>query len=424
MRLELGKTRVDNVEFSKNTTLIDRTLFINKEELTNVLLEKDRNIKQIDIELARPGESVRIIPVKDVVEPRVKIAGGGDLYPGYVGGVKTVGEGVTHILDGCTVMATGRKIHLSEGLLDMSGPGAYYTTLAKLNNVVILITAIDNLDDDKYEQTVRATSLRAADYLGRTAASVKPDESEVFEFNPVTEAIQKYPHLPRIVYVCQLALHRTVYGLDIRGMLPIIISPLEVIDGALVGSVFPSACHRNTTYHLTRNPVILELLRRHGKELCFIGVILTNELPTLAGKERSSFYAAQVAKIIGAQGAIITEDGAGNPDTDLMLNCRNLEKYGIKTVLVTDELAGQDGVSPGLVDAVQEASAMVSTGNANEVIDLPAMDRVIGSLEEVGNLAGGSKSSLHDDGAITIETTMIIGALCELGFERITTKLR
>ena len=150
---------------------------------------------------------MRIIPVKDVVEPRVKIAGGGDLYPGYVGGVKTVGEGVTHILDGCTVMATGRKIHLSEGLLDMSGPGAYYTTLAKLNNVVILITAIDNLDDDKYEQTVRATSLRAADYLGRTAASVKPDESEVFEFNPVTEAIQKYPHLPRIVYVCQLALH-------------------------------------------------------------------------------------------------------------------------------------------------------------------------------------------------------------------------
>ena len=152
---------------------------------------------------------------------------------------------------------------------------------------------------------------------------------------------------------------------------------------------------------------------------------MTNPASNLGScKERSSFYAAQVAKIIGAQGAIITEDGAGNPDTDLMLNCRNLEKYGIKTVLVTDELAGQDGVSPGLVDAVQEASAMVSTGNANEVIDLPAMDRVIGSLEEVGNLAGGSKSSLHDDGAITIETTMIIGALCELGFERITTKLR
>ncbi len=38
----------------------------------------DEHIKSIDIELARPGESVRITPVKDVIEPRVKVEGNGE----------------------------------------------------------------------------------------------------------------------------------------------------------------------------------------------------------------------------------------------------------------------------------------------------------------------------------------------------------
>ena len=32
-------------------------------------------------------------------------------------------------------------------------------------------------------------------------------------------------------------------------------------------------------------------------------------------------------------------------DADLVMNCNKLEKKGIKTVLITDEYAGQDGAS-------------------------------------------------------------------------------
>nr|WP_330383770.1 glycine/sarcosine/betaine reductase component B subunit [Romboutsia hominis] len=42
------------------------------------------HIKSIDIELAHPGESVRIVPVKDVIEPRVKVEGNGGIFPGII----------------------------------------------------------------------------------------------------------------------------------------------------------------------------------------------------------------------------------------------------------------------------------------------------------------------------------------------------
>jgi glycine reductase len=290
--------------------------------------------------------------------------------------------------------------------------------------VVILITPIDKLDNNKYEQTVRTAGFKAAAYLGKAGAKVNPDEKEVFKYDPITEAVRKYPDLPRIIHVCMLATYSTIYGLDVRGVLPTIISPLEVIDGILVGGLLSGASHRDTTYHHSRNPVIFELLRRHGKDLCFMGVILTNQLHVLIGKERSSFFVSQIAKIVGAQGAIITKDGAGNPDTDLMLNCRNLEKSGIKTVLITDEVCGRDGASLGLADAAHEANATISTGNVNELLALPPMDRVIGFLETVETISGGFHGSLHKDGSLTVETGAILGSLCQLGFEKITTKVK
>ena len=36
-----------------------------------------KELKMLKIDVARPGEKVRIIPVKDVIEPRVKIEGRG-----------------------------------------------------------------------------------------------------------------------------------------------------------------------------------------------------------------------------------------------------------------------------------------------------------------------------------------------------------
>jgi glycine reductase len=107
-----------------------------------------------------------------------------------------------------------------------------------------------------------------------------------------------------------------------------------------------------------------------------------------------------------------------------MLNCRFLESSGIKTVLITDEYAGRDGRSQGLADVTPEADAVITNGNGNQLITLPAMEKVIGSIESVEIITGGFSGSLHNDGSITVELASIMGSLCELGYEHLTTRLK
>jgi len=212
-------------------------------------------------------------------------------------------------------------------------------------------------------------------------------------------------------------LHDTyVYGVDAKKILPTLIHPNEVFDGAIVSGNCVSACDKNSTYVHQNNPVIEALYKRHGEEINFIGCIITNENVTLEDKKRNSSYTVKLARMLGVDGVIITEEGFGNPDTDLIMNCKKAELAGIKTVLITDEYAGRDGASQSLADASPEANAVVSVGNANPIVKLPPMERVIGFSEYVDIIAGGFSGSLKDDGSIEVELQAITGATNELGF--------
>jgi len=123
--------------------------------------------------------------------------------------------------------------------------------------------------------------------------------------------------------------------------------------------------------------------------------------------------------MFGVDGVVISEEGFGNPDADLIMNCRRAEKAGVKTVLITDEYAGRDGASQSLADAAQEADAVVTAGNANMIIDLSPMEKVIGFTEYVNVIAGGFDGSLKPDGSIEVELQAITGATCELGFNKL-----
>ena len=78
-------------------------IFINEDELRTCLLQ-DENIKSVVFDIARPGESTRILPVKDVIEPRVKVSGKGGIFPGVISKVDTVGSGRTNVLKGAAVV--------------------------------------------------------------------------------------------------------------------------------------------------------------------------------------------------------------------------------------------------------------------------------------------------------------------------------
>ena len=425
MRLELGKINIKDVQFGGETKVSEGVLYVNAEEI-KALISEDERVTTIEVELARPGESIRITPVKDVIEPRVKLEGGG-MFPGVISKVSTVGSGKTLALKGAGVVTTGRIVGFQEGIIDMTGPGADYTPFSKLQNVVLNIDVSKELQQHEHEEVIRMAGLKTAHFIAEKAKDVPADETEVFETEPYLESVKKYPDLPKVAYVLMLQsqglLHDTyVYGVDAKKTLSTMLSPTEIFDGAIISGNCVSACDKNTTYHHINNPVVEELFKEHGKTLNFVTVIITNENVYLADKERSSDWTAKTAEFLGLDGVIVSQEGFGNPDTDLIMNCKKIEDKGIKTVIITDEYAGRDGASQSLADADPKANAVVTGGNANEVIKLPKLDKVIGDITVVDRIAGGFDGSLEEDGSITAELQVITGATNEMGFNKLSAK--
>ncbi len=425
MVLELHKLFVKSLKFGDKTGFAGGTLTVDKKELLALIAEDPLLGKNLDVDLAMPGESTRIMPVKDVIEPRWKIEGKGQVFPGMLSDVETVGEGKTLVLSGAAVLTAGQLVRFQEGIIDMSGPGAEYTPYSKTCNVVLVLEPSDpEMDKHDYEQACRMAGLKAAAYLARCCAEVKAEKVETYTFANFRDAMAAHPGLPKVGYLYMLQtqglLHDTyLYGVDVKKILPTLVSPLEVMDGAITSGNCVSACDKNSSYVHQNNPVIADMLKRHGKDFNFVACIVTNENVTLADKRRSSSYATKLASMFGLDGIVITEEGFGNPDADLVMNCWKAERLGIKTALLTDEYAGQDGASQSLADSCPEGNACVTAGNANEVIVLPPMKKVIGIPEMAHIIAGGWQGSLAADGTITVELQAITGATSELGYTKL-----
>lgn len=228
--------------------------------------------------------------------------------------------------------------------------------------------------------------------------------------------------LPRVGYVHMLQsqglLHDTyVYGVDAKRIISTLLNPTETMDGAIISGNCVSACDKNTTYHHQNNPVVADLFEQHGKTLNYVCNIITNENVYLADKQRSSDWASKLCRMLDLDGVIISEEGFGNPDTDLIMNCRKAEQKGIRTAIITDEYAGQDGKSP--VSGRCRSSGRRRShraGNANEVIVLPKMEKVIGMLDYVDKI-GRRPCRLSAPGrTIEAELQVITGATNEMGF--------
>jgi len=420
LKLEVGYIRICDISFAEATEVKEGTLYVNAKELESMVLEDER-IAAVCFDIARPGESVRITPVKDVIEPRAKVEGPGDIFPGVITKMSTVGMGKTHVLRGAAVVTVGKIVGFQEGIIDMSGLGAEYTPFSKTNNLVVNFTPKEGLSPHEYEAAARHAGLTIAYTLGKLSAALTPDETKVYEFPSMVEGIKKYPDLPRVGYVQMLQsqglLHDTyVYGVDMKKSITTMLCPTETMDGAIISGNCVSACDKNTTYHHQNNPVIEDLFAEHGKTLNFAAMVITNENVYLADKERSSDWTAKLVDYLDLDGVIISQEGFGNPDTDLIMNCKKIEATGTRTVIITNEYAGRDGTSQSLADADPSADALVTAGNSNQVVTLPKLDRVIGTLEYTEKIAGGFAGNIVADGSITVELQAITGATNELGF--------
>jgi glycine reductase len=418
MNLKIGNFFVKDIVFGEETRFENGLLTINKEEALAVVKE-DEHITKADIVIVMPGDSVRLVPVKEAIEPRVRLDGRA-LFPGVTGELARCGQGTTHALKGCSVLVVGQHWgSFQDGLIDMAGEGAKYTYYSQLKNIV-LVADTDELFEQREQQkknrALRWAGMRLAEYIGKSVKELEPEEVEEFSLPGVLE--REKSDLPNVALVLQpqsqmeeLGYNDLIYGWDTNRMLPTFMHPNEVLDGAIISGSFMPCSSKWATYDFQNYPMIKRLYQEHNKTLNFVGIIMSNLNVALEQKERAAQMVASMANTLGIDGAIVAEEGYGNPDADFIACIVALEDAGVKTIGLTNECTGRDGASQPLVTLDEKADAIVSCGNVSQLIELPPMDRVIGELEALGRdgLSGGWDDdellgpSVREDGSIIME---------------------
>ena len=422
MDLQLSYYDIADIRFGKKTKLEHGVLYLNKEEFKSYLLS-DLSFSDMEIEITHPSEMTRIINVLDIIDPRKKVNQDHEVFPGWVGKVGLGGGGRTNIIKNVSVIETGYMDGFFGGVIDMGGIGSVYSPYSKTHNVVLVPTASKKVNSIQFSKSLKMAALKASVYLGKTTLSLPPEETVNINYTLRSDR-DKQLNLPRVGYIWHALSHYRLreiyyYGANSNNFYPLLITPNEIFDGAVVSGHYDhSPGLKNYTHSILNHPVVMELCRRHGKELDFAGIILANEPSETEGKKWNALMNANIAKsILHLDGVVITKEGGGHTDFDLMEVCKECEHLGIKTVLIDIEMLDQDGKGDyPLIVFEEEADAIVSAGNIEQRVSISRMEKVIGGIE-MKEIVGDPKSENK------IPIWLVSGAISEIGMSKITGKL-
>jgi glycine reductase len=295
----------------------------------------------------------------------------------------------------------------------MAGPAAPLSPLGATHNLVVEFEPAAGAAWEDVDDALRRGLLRLAARLAETTLDASPDSVEEM---PAPRRGQ--PDLPRVVAVTNLQTQGTfkdvfVYGRRFASALPTLVDPGDLDDGAVVSGQFGHPGLKNPTYLHQNHPVVEALRARHGRDLLLAGVVLSPEPVDQAGKELVSTHTARLCAAAGVDAAVVTKEGGGNADADMALKMDALEDLGITAVGLFAEMAGADGTAPPVVVPPERATAMVSTGNYDERLRLPAVERAL----------GGERFDLLDrpaESALEVPAAVVYCSLSPLGWGRLT----
>jgi glycine reductase len=433
MRLELADFPVSQLRFAQQFRYDAGILTLNARELAD-LVRQDARIEDICFDVVHPGDGARITGLRDIVEPRIKVAGQGQVFPGTLSAVQPVGSGQTHRLSGMAVFATaafegaaraGLAVQRS-AILDMAGPGAEGSRFAKLAGLVLIIKLQPGLSDWDAHSAIQMAQLKVARRLAEVTVGLPPEKVEVFDSASSTNG------LPRVVLIqgCltnSQGAHSNLsyYGMLMRESLATVMHPNELLDGAITVCATRAVAYFPITWDWQNHPLALGLYREHGKRLNFLGMILERiQFDTFHGKEVIAQNTACLAQQLGADGAIVAWTGSGNAFVDVMLTIQACEKRGIRTTLVSYEFGGKDGIDSPLLYYVPEAAAAVSTGSRDRWLELPVPERVVGPYDRFSVLSYPGAPLADANGKLTLDARdMLVGGVDNWGAESWTCEL-
>ena len=416
--LEIATFAVDEVVVGTQTGREADTLVVSPPQLA--VGAGEPALAEATVEVVRPGDPVRISNVLDAVLPSVAANLPDATFPGVLGASRDAAGGRLHRLDGVAVLsvcdwrAAGHAgpEEFPDAFVDMAGPGANRSPYGSTVNVVLRFVPRDGAPVGEVDAAIRRSTLRAARHLGATTLEGQHDPIGVETFAWPLHAVDAA--LPGVAMILQVAsegplIDTYLDGEPLRDLRPVVMDPRRVLADHLTNGAYDWAAVRNVTAVYQRGALLRELLAGHGERLRFAGLVLApGYLDTAEQKQAAATRSAELARELGAAGAICTTFSSGNSHTDTMLTVRACEAAGVRTTALVCETNG------GLTDHVPEADCLVSTGNEDELVDAWSPSRVIG-------LGGGDGDGVTGGRAgEPVPTWAYLAACVQTGDERWT----
>lgn len=375
--LEIATFAVDEVVEGTQTGWNDRRLTLSLPQLA--VGAGQPALAEATVEVVRPGDSVRISNVLDVVLPTSRVRNS-RLH-------RLRGVAVLTVCD--WIQAGYRQAEgLPDSIVDMAGPARDRSPWGATANVVVRCVPAAGVDVETADRAVREAAESVSQALGVATIGAEPNEVRSIRTSPSADA-----SLPSIALILQVAsegpLVDTFFdGVPLRDLEPRLLDHRALYEGRLMSGAYDWPGVRTLSAHYQDPEAVNALRRGHGDRLRFAGIVLApGYLDGAEQKRRAAEASAELVSTLDADGVICTTFSSGNSHTDTMLTVQACERRGIGTAALVCETNG------GLTDHVPEATCLVSTGNEDELVDAWTPDRVIGG--ERGARIGERVPAVH-----------------------------
>lgn len=371
-RLTKKYFEIDEVQFGDETKIEGSTLYI-RENIDVDALEVDKLVKKIKIDIITPDRYNEYSEtIMDVQPIAVKEEG------------HKLGTGVTRVLDGVIMIVTGTdengvqigEFGSSEGILEeniMWGrPGA------PDKGEIFIKTEVIIKEHTNMERPGPLAAHKATDYItGEIREALKNLDENLASKEDVFVQLRR-PGKKKIVIVKEImgqgAMHDNLIlpiepvgvlggkpNVDL-GNVPIVCSPLEILDGAIHALTCIGPASKECSRHYFREPLIIEALRDEEIDIC--GVILVGSPQINSEKFYVSERIGMTVEAMDVDGAVVTTEGFGNNHIDF---ASHIEQIGMRDVSVVG--ASYCGVQGALVVGNKYMTNMIDLNKSEEGIE-------------------------------------------------------
>ncbi|MCF4151529.1 D-proline reductase (dithiol) proprotein PrdA [Dethiosulfovibrio sp. F2B] len=331
---------ITEVSFGDDTKIDGTKLYIRK-DICDDAVEVSDLVKKIKIDIITPELYDTYSETLMDIQPIATKENDGKL-----------GTGVTRVLDNVVMVITGTdengvqigEFGSSEGILQenilWNRPGAPDKGDIMIKTEVV-IEAHTNM-----ERRGPFSAHRATEFITNEIRMALKDLDESLVVDTEEFKQVRHPSKKKVVIVKEImgqgAMHDNLIlpeepvgmlgghpNIDL-GNLPVMLSPLEVLDGGIHALTCIGPASKECSRHYWREPLVLETLKDEEMDLC--GVILIGSPQINSEKFYVSERLGMTVEALDVDGAIVTTEGFGNNHIDFASHIEQIGMRGIPVV--------------------------------------------------------------------------------------------